>query len=244
LHGPPPQGARALFFVSLARVTHRATPVWDLPTRLTHWLFALCVAFSWWSAEQRLMDWHRYSGYTVLGLLIFRIYWGIAGSSTARFAHFVGTPRAVLEHLRLRREQRTRIVGHSPLGSWSVVAMLLAMATQVTLGLFATDIDGLESGPLSHLVTFDTGRTLAEAHEVSFNVLLALIALHVVAILFYLLYERNDLVTAMLSGRKRVEGEPPGMRPAPGWRLVDGRGARHARRVADRCELTSISARA
>jgi cytochrome b len=233
-----------LFFVSLARVTHRATPVWDLPTRLTHWLFALCVAFSWWSAEQRLMDWHRYSGYTVLGLLIFRIYWGIAGSSTARFAHFVGTPRAVLEHLRLRREQRTRIVGHSPLGSWSVVAMLLAMATQVTLGLFATDIDGLESGPLSHLVTFDTGRTLAEAHEVSFNVLLALIALHVVAILFYLLYERNDLVTAMLSGRKRVEGEPPGMRPAPGWRLVDGRGARHARRVADRCELTSISARA
>jgi Cytochrome b len=225
-------------------VTHRATPVWDLPTRLTHWLFALCVAFSWWSAEQRLMDWHRYSGYTVLGLLIFRIYWGIAGSSTARFAHFVGTPRAVLEHLRLRREQRTRIVGHSPLGSWSVVAMLLAMATQVTLGLFATDIDGLESGPLSHLVTFDTGRTLAEAHEVSFNVLLALIALHVVAILFYLLYERNDLVTAMLSGRKRVEGEPPGMRPAPGWRLVDGRGARHARRVADRCELTSISARA
>ena len=233
-----------MFFVSLARVTHRATPVWDLPTRLTHWLFALCVAFSWWSAEQRLMDWHRYSGYTVLGLLIFRIYWGIAGSSTARFAHFVGTPRAVLEHLRLRREQRTRIVGHSPLGSWSVVAMLLAMATQVTLGLFATDIDGLESGPLSHLVTFDTGRTLAEAHEVSFNVLLALIALHVVAILFYLLYERNDLVTAMLSGRKRVEGEPPGMRPAPGWRLVDGRGARHARRVADRCELTSISARA
>jgi len=213
---------RGLCFATLARVTKRATPVWDLPTRLTHWLFVLCVAFSWWSAEQRLMDWHRYSGYTVLGLLIFRIYWGLAGSSTARFAHFVRRPRAVVEHLRLRREERARIVGHSPPGSWSVVAMLLVMLTQVTLGLFATDLDGLESGPLSHLVSFDAGRDLAEAHEVTFNVLLALIALHVVAILFYLLYERNNLVTAMLSGRKRVEGEPQGMRPAPGWRLWTG----------------------
>jgi cytochrome b len=203
-------------------VTKRATPVWDLPTRLTHWLFVFCVGFSWWSAEQRLMDWHRYSGYAVLGLLIFRIYWGLAGSSTARFAHFAGSPRAVLEHLRLRREERARIVGHSPLGSWSVVAMLLAMVTQVTLGLFATDVDGLESGPLSHFVSFGAGRVLAEAHEVSFDVLLVLIALHVVAILFYLLYERNNLVTAMLSGRKRVAGEPAGMRPAPAWRLWTG----------------------
>jgi cytochrome b len=209
-------------FANLARVIKRSIPIWDLPTRLTHWLFVLCVAFSWWSAEQRRMDWHRYSGYTVLGLLIFRIYWGIAGSSTARFARFVRSPRAVLEHLRLRREERARIVGHSPLGSWSVVAMLLTMLTQVTLGLFATDIDGLESGPLSHLVSFDTGRTLAEAHEVTFNVLLGLIAMHGVAILFYLLYERNDLVTAMLSGRKRVAREGLGMRPAPAWRLWTG----------------------
>jgi cytochrome b len=211
-----------LCFANLARVTKRSVPVWDLPTRLTHWLFVLGVAFSWWSAEQRLMDWHRYSGYTVLGLLIFRIYWGIAGSSTARFRIFVRGPRAVLAHLRLRREERVRIIGHSPLGGWSVLAMLLAMITQVTLGLFATDIDGLESGPLSHLVSFDTGRVLAEAHEVSFDVLLALVTLHVVAILFHLLYERNDLLTAMLSGRKRVEGEPPAMRPAPPWRLWTG----------------------
>jgi cytochrome b len=168
------------------------------------------------------MDWHRYSGYTMLGLLVFRIYWGIAGSSTARFARFVGSPRAVLEHLRLRREERARIVGHSALGSWSVVAMLLAIATQVTLGLFATDIDGLESGPLSHLVSFDTGRAFAQAHELSFDVLIALVALHVVAILFYLLYERNNLVAAMLSGRKRMAGESAGMRPAPLWRLWTG----------------------
>ena len=213
---------RGLCFANLARVTKRSTPVWDLPTRLTHWLFVLCVAFSWWSAEQRLMDWHRYSGYTVLGLLIFRIYWGIAGSSTARFAHFVRSPRAVLEHLRLRREERARVVGHSPLGSWSVVAMLLAMLTQVTLGLFATDIDGLESGPLSHLVSFDGGRAFAEAHELSFDVLIVLIAVHVAAILFYLVYDRNDLTRPMFSGRKRVAGEVEGMKRAPLWRLWTG----------------------
>ena len=198
------------------------TLVWDLPTRLTHWLFVLCVAVSWWTAEQRLMDWHRYSGYTMLGLLVFRVFWGLAGSSTARFSRFVASPRAVLEHLRLRREDRARVIGHSPLGSWSVVAMLLAMATQVTVGLFATDIDGLASGPLSHLVSFDAGRIFAEAHELSFDVLLVLVALHVAAILFYLLYERNNLLSAMLSGHKRVDGEPQGMQPAPVWRLWTG----------------------
>jgi cytochrome b len=197
-------------------------PVWDLPIRLTHWLFVVCVAVSWWTAEERLMDWHRYSGYTLLGLIVFRIYWGLAGSSTARFARFVSGPRAVLNHLRASREQRTQVVGHAPLGGWSVVVLLLAMLVQVTLGLFATDIDGLESGPLSHLVSFDVGRAFAEGHELSFDVLIVLIALHVVAVLVHLLYDRNDLVTAMLSGRKRFSGESPGMQPAPAWRLWTG----------------------
>ena len=172
------------------------------------------------------MEWHRYSGYTMLGLLVFRIYWGIAGSSTARFTRFVGGPRAVLDHLRLTREQRARVVGHTPLGSWSVIALLSAMVVQVTLGLFATDIDGLESGPLSHLVSFDGGRAFASAHELSFNVLIALVALHVVAIAFHWFYDRNDLLTAMLSGRKRIAHEPPRiptpMQPAPVWRLWTG----------------------
>ena len=172
------------------------------------------------------MDWHRYSGYTMLGLLVFRIYWGLAGSSTARFARFLGSPRAVLDYLRMPRERRVHVVGHTPLGGWSVIALLLAMVVQVTLGLFATDIDGLESGPLSHLVSFDAGRALAEAHELSFNVLIALGAAHVVAILFYLFYDGNDLTSPMLSGRKRVAGEWPKksgeLRAVPVWRLWTG----------------------
>lgn len=200
----------------------RPLPVWDVPTRLTHWLFVGCVAFSWWTAEERHMDWHRYSGYTLLGLLLFRIYWGFAGSSTARFASFLSGPRAVLGYFRQPREQRLRIVGHTPLGSWSVLALLLAMLVQVTLGLFATDLDGLESGPLSHLVSFDGGRAFAEAHEVSFDVLLVLIGVHVAAILFYLVYDRNDLTRPMLSGRKQVRGASAGMKQAPAWRLWTG----------------------
>jgi len=203
-------------------MSSRPSLVWDLPTRLTHWLFVGCVAFSWWSAEQRLMDWHRYSGYTMLGLLVFRVYWGIAGSSTARFTDFVGGPRAVLDYFKLPREQRVRVVGHTPLGGWSVVVLLLAMLVQVTLGLFATDIDGLESGPLSHLVSFDGGRTFAEAHELSFDVLIVLIAVHVVAVVFYLLYDRNNLTGPMLNGRKHVAGESCEMRRAPLWRLWTG----------------------
>jgi cytochrome b len=125
---------------------HRSILVWDLPTRLTHWLFVCCIAVSWWTAQQRLMDWHRYSGYTMLGLLVFRIYWGLAGSSTARFARFLGSPRAALDYLRMPRERRMQVVGHTPLGGWSVSALLLAMIVQVTLGLFATDIDDSSRG--------------------------------------------------------------------------------------------------
>ena len=168
------------------------------------------------------MDCHRYSGYTMLGLLVFRIYWGIAGSSTARFARFLRGPRAVLAHLRLSREQRVRSVGHTPVGSWSVAVLLLAMIAQVTLGLFATDLDGLESGPLSHLVSFDGGRAFAAAHELSFDVLVVLATVHVVAILFHLLYDRNDLTSPMLSGRKRVVGEATGIEQVPVWRLWTG----------------------
>ena len=153
------------------------TQIWDLPLRITHWLLVACIAVSWWTAEQRHMDWHRYSGYTLLGLLVFRVYWGFAGSSTARFSEFICGPRAVLEYV--RRKHPAGVPGHNPLGGWSVVAMLVLMSVQVGLGLFVTDVDGLESGPLSHLVSFETGRTLAEWHEETFDVLLAFLGLQV-----------------------------------------------------------------
>jgi len=177
--------------------------IWDVPTRLVHWSLVALVALSWWSAENGVMDWHRYSGYAILGLVVFRLYWGIFGSTTARFAQFVKGPRAVIDYLR----GSTKAVGHNPLGALSVVVILILLMTQVGLGLFAVDIDGLESGPLSRFVSFDAGRELAESHELVFNILMVFIVLHVAAILFYLLVKRDNLIGAMFNGRKDVPAD-------------------------------------
>lgn len=193
-------------------------PVWDLPTRLFHWLLVLLFALSWWSAENHEMEWHYRSGLTLLMLLAFRLIWGFIGGSSARFAGFVRGPGATLDYL---RGARAKSVGHNPLGGYSVIAMLLALVVQVGTGLFATDIDGLESGPLSHFVDFDQGRLAAKVHGTSFNILLVLIGLHIAAILFYLVVRRRNLVGPMVTGRDgSLGGEVRGLVPAGPVRFV------------------------
>jgi len=200
--------------------------VWDLPTRLVHWLFLACVTFSWWSVENKQLEWHVWSGLTLLGLLVFRIYWGFAGPETARFSHFVKGPAAVVGYLgKLFKPNYRAAFGHNPLGALSVIALLLALVTQVGLGLFATDTDYLYSGPLNHLVDGDTADELTDWHEDFFNVLLALIGLHLAAIAFYLVAKRINLIGPMLTGRRRaenVEGPASGIAPVSLWRLLIG----------------------
>ena len=190
----------------------RTVRVWDAPTRIVHWALVLAFLFSWGAAEYHNYGPHRISGYVVLGLLIFRLIWSVAGSDTARFRHFVRGPSAVWTYARgLPDRAVAAAYGHNPLGGWSVVAMLLALIVQVGLGLFAVDIDGLESGPLADYVDFDTGRRAATLHHLSFKLLLALVALHVAAVLFYALWKRRDLVMPMLTGRMAsTDGEPGG----------------------------------
>ena len=200
--------------------TNADVRIWDWPVRLTHWLFVCCIAASWWSAEQRAMEWHRYSGYALLGLLTFRIYWGLVGSSSARFSQMLRGPSKVISYLREAHDAH-REAGHNPLGGWSVAAMLTLMLGQVSIGLFVSDVDGIESGPLSHLVSFDASRTLAEVHEIIFNVILAFIGLHVAAILFYLLVKRDNLVSAMITGKRR-NPRMVGMKQVPAWRVIPG----------------------
>lgn len=172
--------------------------VWDLPVRLFHWALVVLIGFSWWSAENYLMDWHRLSGQAVLFLIAFRLIWGLVGSDTARFAYFLKGPRAIRTYL--ADKQAPASVGHNPLGGWSVVAMLAILGTQVVSGLFAVDIDGIESGPLSHLVNFDQGRLASAIHGVCFTLLQALIVLHVLAVLFYLVVRRRNLIGPMVTG--------------------------------------------
>jgi cytochrome b len=182
-----------------------AVRVWDLPTRLVHWLIVVLLAFSWWTAENDLLDWHMRSGYAILGLVIFRIYWGVAGSQTARFATFLKGPRTFFAYAgRLLERPGRATPGHNPMGGWSVVVLMLLLLLQVVLGLFAIDVEGLNSGPLNTLVSFDTGRWFAHLHGRIFNVLLIFSGLHVAAIMFYWVYKRDNLIPAMITGLKRL----------------------------------------
>jgi cytochrome b len=196
--------------------------VWDVPTRLFHWSLVALLGFSWWSAETDHMDWHRYSGITVCGLIVFRILWGFVGTSTARFAQFVKGPRAVWSYVRSNDATAQPVAGHNPLGGWSVIALLLMVSVQFISGLFAVDLDGIESGPLSDLVTFDQGRWAAKVHEISFNLLLALVVVHVAAVLFYLVAKRRNLIRAMITGVQPAEelGSSATAMLVPRWRLI------------------------
>lgn len=188
--------------------------IWDAPVRLFHWTIVALLGLLWWSGEQRLFDWHRLAGYTLLALVLFRVAWGLVGSQTARFSAFVRGPGAVAAYVRsdMFRRGGTSHAGHNPLGGWSVILLLALLALQIGLGLFAVDIDGMESGPFSYLVDFDTGRFAAEMHELVFNLLLAAIALHVVAVVFYLAFRRENLVRAMITGSRPWQGVAPALR--------------------------------
>jgi len=196
--------------------------LWDAPTRLVHWLLVALIAFSWWSAENDDLERHRWSGYAVLAVVAFRIYWGFAGGGAARFASFVKGPKATLAYMKTLPDRSARETpGHNPLGAVSVLAILATLVVQVATGLFAVDVDGIESGPLSDRVDFDTGRALAEIHEISFTVLQVLVILHLAAIAFYLIYKRNNLIGAMITGRRSLTGNPK-ISVAPFWRLALG----------------------
>jgi cytochrome b len=191
--------------------------LWDAPTRLFHWSLVALIGFAWWAGETRHMDWHRLAGYAVVGLLAFRLAWGFAGSASARFASFVKGPAATLAYIRtLRSRGHAATPGHNPLGAWSVLALLATLAAQVVTGLYAVDVDGLESGPLSDRVDFDTGRLFAKLHHASFWALEVLVALHLAAIVFYAVYKRADLVRPMVTGLGRFERDPE-LAFAPFW---------------------------
>jgi cytochrome b len=187
-------------------------PVWDLPVRLVHWLLAALIAFSWWSAEYGHTDWHIWSGCAILTLLIFRLLWGMVGSSTARFASFVRGPRLIGDYLKGRWSG----IGHNPLGALSVVGLLAVTAAQVGLGLVAQDEDGIFAGPLSDLVSSDTSDRARDIHELWFYVLLGFVLLHVSAILFYRLRGKR-LLAPMITGKAAIEPGTQPMRPGKWW---------------------------
>ncbi len=197
-------------------ISERGVRVWDLSVRLTHWLIAVLVGFSWWSAKANHLPWHRLSGDLILGLLLFRLIWGVVGSQTARFSEFVRGPAAIMRYVRGGGFAGN---GHNPLGALSVIALIATLSLQVGLGLFSVDEDGLEPGPLSKFVDFDTGRAIAHLHHMVFNVLLALVGAHLIAIAIYEL-RRKRLLLPMITGRVDAAESTSAPRFAPAWLAI------------------------
>ena len=177
--------------------------VWDLPTRLFHWALVLLVIGLVISGHRGgdAMPWHARMGYAVLALLLFRIVWGFVGGRWSRFRAFAFSPRDIFEHLR-GNGVPDRLVGHNPLGAASIFAMLLFLLVQVGTGLVADDEIAF-TGPLNRFVESARGLAATSLHKhVGQWILATLIALHVAAVLFYLVRKKDNLVRPMITGDK------------------------------------------
>jgi cytochrome b len=181
---------------------------WDLPTRIFHWALVGLVLFSFTTGMigGDWMPWHLRSGYTILTLVVFRIAWGVAGSETARFGHFLRGPRAVAEYARLTLAGRHPAgVGHNPLGGWVVVAMLAALAFQAATGLFSDD-EIATRGPLAVKVSNAMVSRMSALHDVGRWIVVALAALHVAAIGIYRWAWGVRLAGGMVTGWMEAPG--------------------------------------
>ena len=195
--------------------------VWDLPTRLFHWALVGCIAGSGVSGYigGAAMTWHARFGYAVLTLLLFRLIWGVVGGHWSRFSSFIYSPISVINHLR-GKAHPDHLIGHNPLGAGSVFAMLLFLLAQVATGLVGDDEISF-TGPLNRFVASAQGLAATWYHKrVGQWILVALVVLHIGAILFYLVRKKDNLVRAMVSGDKTVARPVPESRDTAGTRML------------------------
>lgn len=185
--------------------------LWDLPTRICHWALVGCVAGAFVTQEigGNAMVWHGRCGLAVVGLLAFRVVWGVNGSTYARFAQFVRGPAAIRAYLR----GEWRSAGHNPLGALSVLALLATLAWLGATGLGAND-DIAFNGPLYPLIDKTASDRITALHRLSEPVLILLVLLHLGAIAFYVRIKKDDLLRPMLSGWK--DDAPAGAPSASG----------------------------
>jgi len=182
--------------------------IWDPVTRLWHWVLVLSVGVGWSFGKFMSFDniqWHFYLGYLTLGLMVFRYLWGCVGPVPVRFRALLPTPASLLSYLRTVGQRKpSGTPGHNPLGSLSVILMLLAISAQAITGMFLESDDFFESGPLAGYVSEATRAQLTWWHHLNADVILILVVLHVGAILFYLLWKNENLIKPMISGWKWV----------------------------------------
>jgi cytochrome b len=188
----------------------RKVQVWDLPTRLFHWSLVFCFASAWVSFRYAetlgdpTLKWHRYNGYAILILLVFRLLWGFVGSSTSRWRAFVSWPwQAAGYGLDTLRGKDRHFLGHNPLGTYMILAVLSAVFAQAFIGLFIVEHNDTTWGPLYKLASEANQKRLLSWHLWAFFwILLPLIAAHITANILYGAVKKDPLITAMVTGKK------------------------------------------
>ncbi len=191
--------------------SYHGNATWDLPTRLFHWLLVLGVALAWLSHNQDWIEVHRWNGYAVLVLVVFRILWGFFGSVHSRFSDFLRGPGVVLRYW---RGLESEPAGHNPAGGWSVMVLLSLMLVQALTGLFNSD-GLLFDGPLRYAVDSSVADQLSEIHDQLYWVILGFVGLHVAAIAWYRWVKGRNLVSPMIFG-----GSGGVSAPVSNWRAL------------------------
>ncbi len=192
--------------------------VWDVPVRLFHWLLVLLIIVMFVTGKLggNWLEWHKRAGFSVLGLITFRILWGFIGSHHARFVNFLRGPEAVLAYIKsATRKDSPHHVGHNPLGALSVVTMLGVLLLQALMGLFAND-DLMLEGPFAHLVSKAVSDQMTTLHKLNSTLILILIGVHLAAVAFAFFYKKENLVKAMVTGDKMLPASAA-TAPRPAW---------------------------
>lgn len=181
--------------------------VWDIPVRLFHWLLVLCLFGQWLTAEvlEDAMHIHFYIGYFTLGLIIFRLIWGFLGTRYAKFNSFITGPKSVFSYTKsVLTKQHTFSIGHNSLGGLILPAVIVLVGLQAISGLFTTD-DIVSTGPYFDSANSDIQQWMQWLHHNIFDVLLIIIGLHLLAIAWYLIFLKHNLIFPMIDGKKAIK---------------------------------------
>lgn len=202
------------------QAARRPVRVWDAPVRLFHWLVVVLVAAAYVTVELNWIDRHVRVGEALLALVIARLLWGCFGSETARFRSFVASPAAALRHLRrLFRREPDLQVGHNAAGGWMVLLLLALLLVETLSGLYVNN-DIANEGPLSQQVPAWLANAISALHGLGWDLLLAAVALHVLAIALYAVAKGHDLLRPMLTGYKPLPSSIDAPRQAPVLRAL------------------------
>jgi len=198
----------------------REVVVWDLPTRLFHWLTVGLVAVLYVTERLNWMDWHIWAGEVLLALVLFRLIWGVLGSETARFSHFIASPFATLRHLKhLSHREPDTGIGHNAAGGWMVLLLIALLLVQCLSGIYVNN-DVANEGYWTEIVPAPVANAISDAHVWVWDILCVAMSLHVLAIAIYTFGKRHNLVLPMVTGRKRLPETLAAPRISGRWRVA------------------------